>query len=80
VSGAGRWAGVGAGTGAVGLAAVLAHRTLTVVRKISRYADDIATAGEGVRRNTEIAAELARLRGLATELAPASAPAVEEAR
>lgn len=75
-SGAKGWVGMGAGAGAVGLAAVLLHRTLTVLEGISRYVDDIAGAAEGVRRNTGIATELDRLRALAAEMA--SAPAVEE--
>ncbi len=63
------WAGAGSGVGAVGLAAVLLHRTLVVVREISRYADHIARAGDEIRRNTDVEPGLTRMRALAGEMA-----------
>lgn len=63
------WAGVASGVGAAGLAVVLLHRTLVVVREISRYADHIAGAGDGIRRNTDVESGLTRMRVLAGEMA-----------
>ncbi|MBW3626459.1 MAG: hypothetical protein KY412_02490 [Actinobacteria bacterium] len=68
-SGAAGWVAVGSGVGAAGLAAVLLHRTLVVVREISRYADHIAGAGDGIRRNTDVERGLIRMRALAGEMA-----------
>ena len=71
------WAGAASGVGAVGLAAVLLHRTLVVVREISRYADHIARAGDGIRRNTDVEPGLARMRVLAGEMAGRAGPTGE---
>lgn len=74
-------AGLAAGGAALAVAGVLLHRTLTEILEIRRYAEEIADAGEDVRRNTDVAAELTRLRGLVAEVrAAAGGPStVEEA-
>ncbi len=73
-------AGLCAGAGALGLAAVLLHRTLAVTLEIRRYAQDVAATGEGIARNTDVAHELARLGGLASAVRSAAvgSPSAEE--
>ncbi len=65
MTGAGRAAavaGLGAGAAALGLAALLLHRTLGVALEIGRYTGDIASAATALRGNTDLAAGLGKLR------------------
>jgi hypothetical protein len=70
--------GLAGGAGAVALAAVLLHRTLAVTLEIRRYAEDVAATGEGIARNTDAAAELARLGALAAAVRSAAGGASAE--
>ena len=67
------WTGLAAGAGVLGLAGALLQRTLVPTLEIRRYADDVAAATERAVRNTDVVAELGRLRELSARLRPPAA-------
>lgn len=62
------WMGLGTGAVALGLAGALLHRTLRPTLEIRRYADDIAATAQRIAHNTDVAAEVQHLRGLAARV------------
>ena len=67
-------AGLGAGAGTLVVVAALLHRTLTPIREIGRYVDDIEAAIADVARNLEATSELEHTRDTAVAV-PALATA-----
>jgi len=64
------WSGLIAGVGVLGVVGALLQRTMRPTLEIRRYADDVAASVQAIAANTDVAGEVARLRGLTAQLRP----------